>query len=327
MRYAHEGCSLPGYLLCLTISFTSLPTVSSAVEITLDSGPEAGGNGTVFSGLLLEGANCPDTGVVLFHGRGATPSGPVVEELRQSLNRVGYTTLSIENPLPLNGMIDFQSYVADADVGNGGDNFVFPEAYARARTAVNHLKGLGVQKVIMVGFSLGSRMAGAHVARGQIDELPVLGLIGVGMYANSIDPLNVGLTLDEISVPVLDIYGDLDTTAVNTAAARAAAYGGASMDYQAVALTCDVGVNCHQLEGLKGTDASALEMTVNGWMADVAPLTLNPPCASTVDPPVSDNGGGGGGCVLGQAKGLDPMLIILSLISLIVVVRRGMRLG
>lgn len=259
------------FMAALTVLLVvTLP--AQAVTVSLNSSSEGGSS--VFAGELLE-TSCAKTGVVLFHGRGSTPTGPVVEELRASLYRAGYTTLSIDNPIPLNGLTDFPSYVNDI----GTDNYVFPEAYARIRTAINYLQTLGVEDVVVAGFSLGSRLATAHAARGQIDELPILGLIGVGMYGNSIDPLNVSETLDEVSIPVVDIYGDADTDAASTAAARLAAYNsGAGLDYTQTELVCIVGLNCHQLEGLKGDDTMPLEVTVNAWMQAVAPASIMPDC-------------------------------------------------
>ena len=247
---------------------------SSAVTVNLDSTGE-GGSGA-FSGELLE-SSCAKTGVVMYHGRGSTPTGPVVDELRTSLNRAGYTTLSIENPLPASGSPKiFNDYVTDVDA-------VFVETYARLRTAINALESLGVEQVVVAGFSLGSRFVTAHVARGQKDELPIVGLIGVGMYGNSVDPLNVTLTLDEVTIPVLDVYGDADSTAAATAADRLAAYAGTS--YAQTKLFCLASTaNCHRLEGLKGNDSMPLEITVNAWMQAVAPAAVLPSCGTQPPP-------------------------------------------
>lgn len=267
-------------LLALLISALSL----QAETVNLNSVSEAGSS--IFSAELLK-SNCAKIGVVMFHGRGSTPAGPVVEELRTSLNRAGYTTLSIENPVPLNGQTDFSSYENDVLT----DNYVFPEAYARMRTAINYLQSLGIEEVVVAGFSLGSRLATVHVARGQINELSVVGLLAVGMYGNSIDPLNVSETLDEVSVPVIDIYGDGDTLAADTATARLDAYNsGSGLDYTQIELICITGLNCHQLEGLKGDDSKPFEITVNAWMQAVAPASVLPGC--TVDDQTSSSGGG-----------------------------------
>jgi hypothetical protein len=133
--------------------------------------------------------------------RGSTPSSD--------------TTLSIALPVPLdttgNGVrTDFQDYVNDVS----GPNYVFPELYARVRTAEAQLQSLGIERFVLLGFSLGSRMAAAFMARGMPGVLPVTAYAGIGMYANSIDPLNVALTLDEIAAPVLDLFGSEDTPAV-----------------------------------------------------------------------------------------------------------------
>lgn len=258
-----------------------------AETISLNSATEGGDS--LFSGELLT-SSCAKTGVVMYHGRGSTPRGPVVEEMRTSLHRAGYTTLSIENPKPLNGQTDFTSYVNDIS----SDNYVFPETYARMRTALNYLQSLGVEQVVVAGFSLGSRLSTAHTARGQIDEIPVIGLIGVGMYGTNIDPLNISSTLDEVSTPVFDLYGDIDTNAVNTASVRVSAYSsGAGTDYTQSVLTCIEGLNCHQLRGLTGSDSAEFEVHINAWMQAFAPASLVTDCIP-VEPPVSTPSSSGG---------------------------------
>lgn len=269
-----------------------------AAEITLNSANQGGDS--FFIGQLLEGPGTPRVGVVLLHGRCGHPQGPVVEELRNSLNRAGYSTLSIETPLPKNASCLFSDYVADVQ----GLNYVFPELYARVRESINHLEGLGVQEVVLMGFSLGSRFAAAHVARGQLTELPILGLMGVGMYATSnVDPLDLSLTLDEVPIPVLDIYGDADTLAEQTKTSRTAAYlAGSGLSYIQVILPCSANLTtnqCHSLDGLKGSDTMPLEIVTNTWMNCNAPLDGIPDCqAISVPGPgidTSANSGGGSG--------------------------------
>jgi len=264
-------------LSIITLPFLLIiSTTLFAISINLNSTSE-GGN-SAFSGELMD-SSCSDTGVVMFHGRGSSPTGPIVMELSSSLNRAGYTTLSIDNPLPLNQQVDFNSYVYDINT----DNYVFPESYARMRSAINYLQSLGVKKIVIAGFSLGSRLSTAHVARGQIDELPVIGLIGIGMYGTSIDPLNISFTLDEVNIPVLDLYGDADTNAVNTASSRLAAYNtGTGVSYIQSIIACINGLNCHQLEGNKGDDSKKFEIAINSWMQSFAPASVITSCDQTV---------------------------------------------
>lgn len=248
--------------------------MSNAATISLSSIAE-GGNTADFTGLLLEGANNPNVGVVLLHGRNGSADGTVVSELRHSINAAGYTTLSIDEPVPDAGT-RFSDYVNDVN----GPNKVFPESYARVRTAINELETRRIKQVVLFGFSLGGRMASAHVARGQIDELPITAMIGVGLYANSIDPLNVADTLDEVSVPVLDIFGDNDLTAVNTAAARLAAYeSGSGTSYTQLMVEClDTSLDCvpHNFSGYRGAANPVLETRVNDWLVSNAPIVPIP---------------------------------------------------
>ena len=260
--------------VCAGITFVSLS--ANAATISLSSIAE-GGNTASFNGLLLDGTAGSNVGVVLLHGRTGNSDSVVVSELRQSINSIGYTTLSIDEPVPATGT-NFIDYVNDVN----GDNVVFPELYARVRTSINVLENRGITEVVLLGFSLGGRMASAHVARGQIDELPIAGMIGIGMYASSIgiDPLNTALTLDEVSVPVLDIFGDNDAIAVSTAALRLSAYNsGTGTNYTQTMVECiDSLIDCvpHHFDGYRGIGNPVLETEVNNWLASNAPIVPVP---------------------------------------------------
>jgi dienelactone hydrolase len=268
------GAALPGHAAVLVNCNTvPLNPAADAQTSCYDFNSPGGG----FSGLYREGVPGAEVGIVMLHGRGNNPNGLVVREMRTTLANAGYATLSIQNPVPadanLNGdPTDFSDYVADVQ----GPDTVFPETYARISEAVAFMASQSIQKIAIAGMSLGSRLALAYVARGQQPgDLPVIGFIGVGMQGNSIDPLNQLTTLDEVFVPVLDIFGDVDPDAAATAAARIAAYGGAPGDYTQIALTCPPGIvgnDCHQLRGgLRGAEDRPFEIAVNAWMADLAP--------------------------------------------------------
>ena len=172
----------------LGVCWLSILGVSvNAFALPIDLTTSTGGS---FGGLLLEGADSPRVGVILMHGLGGTPDSSVVLQMRYSLNNSGYTTLSIENPIPAdangNGVFtDFSDYTADVRFGA---NSVFPEMHERVQASLDYFETLGIEQAVIGGFSLGSRFATEFVARGQQSgDMPVAGLIGVGMYGNSID--------------------------------------------------------------------------------------------------------------------------------------------
>ena len=234
-------------------------------------------------GLLLAGREGARIGVIFLHGRGAHPNSAVVRQLRHALFHRGYTTLSIQNPVPgdANGngiATDFSDYVADSRLEPG---FVIPETSARLRQAMAFLAKRGVEEIVLAGFSLGSRLAAIHIARGRRPgDLAIRGFIGIGVLANGDEPYNHLTSLGEIALPVLDIFGDNDTPAVRTAAARKAAYGGDSANYTQIALDCSdevTGNDCHKLRGaLKGADGAPLETVVGAWVDRIAPLGKAP---------------------------------------------------
>ena len=258
---------------------TPLLAVPMDVALLLDS--SAFGGGGSFPGILREGAGSPAVGVILLHGRGQNPDGNVVGPLRLSLNDLGYTTLSIALPIPAdsnsNGVLtDFEDYVADVT----GPNIVFPELYARVRAAESELQGHGVDRAVLIGFSLGSRMGAAFMARGAPGALPLLGYAGIGLYANSIDPLNGAATLDEIAVPVLDLYGSLDLTAVAGAGARAAAYASGPGPLFTQISIPQIGPlpenDAHQFDDIAQPETQVnqteMKIQVAAWIQGVAPL-------------------------------------------------------
>ncbi len=220
--------------------------------IRVDS-KDDGGRGP-FGALLLAGdPHLP--GIVLFHGRNSNPDGPVVGQLRRSLAAAGYTTLSLENPLPPTGD-EFADYLTDV----GGPNYVFPEAGARAAAALRELQRLNVRSVVLLGFSMGSRLLSAFLASDKNERLPILGFVGLGLGVNGAGPLNATTTLRNVRVPVLDICGDADADVANSAPHRKASYeAGPGKSYRQVVLTGGIP---HNFAGA----GAELERTVLDWL-------------------------------------------------------------
>ncbi|WP_198264234.1 PEP-CTERM sorting domain-containing protein [sulfur-oxidizing endosymbiont of Gigantopelta aegis] len=275
---------------------------------------EMNSSGDAYSALLREGNGASDLAVLFLHGRNKKlagqamknhPNGDVVRQLRTYLNTsLGLTTLSIETPnisndLNSNNRADFFEYDA-------AEAIVFDQMQARFNTALDGLKTQGIKRVVVMGFSMGSRYATALTAaadQGVLGNgLDLVGLIGTGMYINSansttgpndirgFDTLGNLALID--SIPVLDVFGDLDAPAANSATARKTAYAGATGLYSQVSLACPDYVNnayytgggsktytkgnCHQLRDaqdangntlvdVRGTANSPLTTTVISW--------------------------------------------------------------
>jgi hypothetical protein len=131
--------------LCCALLLAALPSTTPAapmdVALVLDSSGFGGGG--LFPGILREGEGSPSTGVILLHGRGAHPDSHVVGPLRNSLNALGYTTLSIALPVPAdsnaNGVqTDFADYVADVP----GVNYAFPSSMRGCAPPNRSFKGM-----------------------------------------------------------------------------------------------------------------------------------------------------------------------------------------
>jgi pimeloyl-ACP methyl ester carboxylesterase len=132
--------------------------------------------------------------VILCHGRGKHPQWLVVEPLRKGIhNRLGYHTLSLQMP---NDDKSWKEYADD-----------FPEAYRRIQAGIDFLRNeKGIKIIYLMGHSMGSRMASAFLA--EHPDAEIAGFIGVGMRNNGGRPLDASVSLEGVSIPVLDLYGD-----------------------------------------------------------------------------------------------------------------------
>lgn len=142
--------------------------------------------------VFLEGTNSV-YGLILCHGRGKHPTWKVVEPLRQGVNaRLGYHTLSLQMPADKN---NFEDYASE-----------FPRAYRIIEKGIQFLrKEKKVERIYLMGHSMGGRMAAAFIARHP--EAPITGLIVAGIRNSGPEPLDGKASLSKVGIPVLDIYG------------------------------------------------------------------------------------------------------------------------
>lgn len=133
------------------------------------------------------------SGLILCHGRGKNPTWKVVDPLRKGAHeKLGFHTLSIQMP---NNDKYWKEYPKD-----------FPEAYNRIKEAIRFLKQeKGVNKIFLMGHSMGGRMASAYLAQNGEDD--VAGLIIAGCRNNGGGVLNCMDNLQDLHLPTLDIWG------------------------------------------------------------------------------------------------------------------------
>ena len=233
--------------------------------LTLNSTGNGGSDS--FAAVIRGGAGNPSVGVILLHGRGEnTFDGHVILPLRIDLSARGYTTLSIDTPVPAPTLgfpnpYDYRNFREDATTGA---NYVFPELYARVRTATDELMSLGRDKAVLVGFSMGSRLGSAYMRYGEAGSIPIIGFVGVGMASDAVASLlDTPTSLAGVTVPVLDLYGSQDNaTVLSSVADRLSAYSGPSYtQFQQIGAE-------HQWVGYE----AELIGQVAPWLAAVAPV-------------------------------------------------------
>jgi pimeloyl-ACP methyl ester carboxylesterase len=181
-----------------------------------------------------------EVGVVLLHGRGESYlDGHVILPLRLALSAAGLSTISVDTALPqVNNSYPFplqpKAYANFQYDINSGPNYVLPETFARVRAAEDILKANGATAVVVVGFSMGSRMGANFMSNpANNGSLPLLGYVGVGMGSDGVAaPLDAPTSLKTVKAPLLDLYSSADDPDVfNDAALRQSNYGG-SLDTQ-----------------------------------------------------------------------------------------------
>ena len=154
-----------------------------------------------FLAIITE-ADQPKGAVVLLHGRGYHPAWPsVVQPLRVYLSEQGWTSLSVQMPV-LDQEATYYDYVP-----------ILSHAHGRIAASLAELRKQGYQRIVLLAHSCGVHMAMSYV-RAQGDQA-FDAYIGIGMGATDYQqPMKQPLPLDQISKPILDIYGDDDFPAV-----------------------------------------------------------------------------------------------------------------
>jgi pimeloyl-ACP methyl ester carboxylesterase len=212
-------------LICLAMAGLPGPVRAADAGNTADQQPTLAitvgepqwleADGQRFLGIFTKSTTGYSLGAaILLPSLGRTPDWPdVIAPLRKALPNYSWNTLAIALPDPAKG-----------DDGRWQLQPYYAAARARIQAAIKYLQQQGNTKIVLIGHGLGA--AAAAVAVSGADPLRISGLAAISMGAppgSDAGPYQPGL-LESIHIPILDIYGSRDFTAVTaTAAARVAA--------------------------------------------------------------------------------------------------------
>lgn len=145
------------------------------------------------SGSVYLNGGSNKSALILAHGRGKYPTWKVVDPLRKGVHeKLGFHTLSLQMP---NEEKKWKKYADD-----------FPAAYSNIMDAIRFLKKeKDVSVIYLMGHSMGSRMASSFVSENP--NQPISGLIVAGCRNNGGYPLSCYDNLQNMDIPVLDIWG------------------------------------------------------------------------------------------------------------------------
>ena len=164
-----------------------------------------------FLGIYTEAEEDKARTVIVMHGTGIHPDWQqVVQPLRVGLTEHNWNTLSIQMPV-LSNDAEYIDYAP-----------LYDEVAPRIDAAIKYLKESGSTDIVLIGHSQGSSMTAYYLST---TEQNVKGFVAIGMAAFAKDPrMNSIMSLEKISVPVLDLYGDEDLeNIIASAKSRAAA--------------------------------------------------------------------------------------------------------
>ena len=162
-----------------------------------------------FLGIYTEAGEDASRAVIVMHGTGIHPDWQqVIQPLRVGLTEHNWNTLSIQMPI-LPNEAEYPEYAP-----------LYDEVAPRINAAIKSLQDNGSSNIVLIGHSQGASMTAYYLSTQKQD---VNGFVAIGMASFADDPrMNCIRALENINVPVLDLYGDEDLELVlNSSRARA----------------------------------------------------------------------------------------------------------
>ncbi|MBI5450979.1 MAG: DUF3530 family protein [Gammaproteobacteria bacterium] len=146
----------------------------------------------------------PKGGVILLHSIGTHPDWPmVIHPLREALPDYGWDTLAIQLPIPDSRYASIKDYPA-----------LYDRSVQRILLAIKYLRDHDIHNIALVGYDLGATLAAAYLANN--DNPQVVAYVGINMASYPLaDPhFDAVHSLEQIRLPILDVFGTLGPTSV-----------------------------------------------------------------------------------------------------------------
>lgn len=205
------------YLICCAVLLVSKPSFSVSPDFEREARLAEEVEAVLFDGeivylddgerdflsILTEPVDSDSRGaVIVLHGRGFHPDWPqVAGPIRSGLSELGWTTLSLQMPV-LEKDAKYYDYVP-----------VLPESFPRIESGLDFLISNGYDWIAVVAHSCSVHMSMEWI-RTVSDEF-IDAYVGIGMGATDYQQYMANpFPLEEMSVPVLDIFGSNDYDAV-----------------------------------------------------------------------------------------------------------------
>lgn len=153
-----------------------------------------------FLGIYTEAESDENRAVIVMHGTGIHPDWQqVIQPLRVGLTESNWNTLSIQMPI-LSNEAEYIEYAP-----------LYDEVAPRIDAAIKHLKAKGIKTIVLIGHSQGSAMTAYYLSTAAGGKNDVDGFVAIGIAAFAADARMDSIrSLEKITVPVLDLYGDED---------------------------------------------------------------------------------------------------------------------
>lgn len=189
-------------LICVASDEKREAQMAQDVQKTLNIGHAVwlDASGKKFLGLRTDTAKNPRAGmIILLHDTGGHPNQQaVIKHLRTFFPEHHWATLSIQLPVR-EASAPVQDYYS-----------LLPEAKTRILEAVKFAKTEKAEKVVVIGYGLGSLMASYALSDLKTDDVDALVTISLPVPQTGEINVQTLQIIPKITLPMLDIYGETD---------------------------------------------------------------------------------------------------------------------